>query len=39
MKKLLDVKSIVTLALTLVFCVLACRKIINAEQFHNIKKM
>ena len=36
MKKLLDVKSIVTLALTLVFCVLACRKIINAEQFLTI---
>nr|DAM73481.1 MAG TPA: hypothetical protein [Caudoviricetes sp.] len=36
MKKLLDVKSIVTLALTLVFCILACRKIINAEQFLTI---
>ena len=36
MKKLLDVKSIVTLSLTLVFCVLAWKQIINSEQYLTI---
>ena len=34
--KLIDVKSIVTLCLTVVFCVLAYRHDISAEQFLTI---
>ena len=34
--KLIDVKSIVTLCLTAVFCVLSYRKDISAEQFLTI---
>lgn len=34
--KLIDVKSIVTLCLTAVFCVLAVRQEISAEQFLTI---
>lgn len=34
--KLIDVKSIVTLALTAVFCVLAIRRDISAEQFLTV---
>lgn len=34
--KLIDVKSIVTILLTAVFCVLAVRKDISAEQFITI---
>lgn len=34
--KLIDVKSIVTLLLTTVFCVLALRRNISAEQFLTI---
>lgn len=34
--KLIDVKSIVTLLLTTVFCVLALRQSITAEQFLTI---
>ena len=36
LKKLIDVKSIVTLCLTVVFCVLAYRHDISAEQFLTI---
>ncbi|MBR1749968.1 MAG: hypothetical protein IJ740_03660 [Ruminococcus sp.] len=34
--KLVDVKSIVTLALTAVFCVLSIRRDISAEQFLTV---
>lgn len=34
--KLIDVKSIVTLLLTAVFCVLSVRQVISAEQFLTI---
>lgn len=34
--KLIDVKSIVTLALTLVFCVMALTKVINGQEFLTI---
>lgn len=34
--KLIDVKSIVTLALTVVFAILALKSIINGEQFLTI---
>lgn len=34
--KLIDVKSIVTLFLTVVFCVLALRRTISAEQFITV---
>ena len=34
--KLIDVKSIVTLALTAVFCVLSIRRDISAEQFLTV---
>ena len=34
--KLIDVKSIVTILLTMVFCVLAIRRDISAEQFITI---
>ena len=34
--KLIDVKSIVTLLLTVVFCVLSVRQVISAEQFLTI---
>lgn len=37
--KLIDVKSLVTLALCLVFCVLSCIGIIKAEQFMTIYTM
>ena len=33
---LLKVKSLVTLALTAVFCVLAWREVVSGEQFMNI---
>lgn len=36
LKKLLNVKSLVTLSLTIVFCILACKNIINNEQFLTI---
>lgn len=36
LKNLLTVKSIVTILLTIVFCVLALKSIINAEQFLTI---
>lgn len=36
LSKLLTVKSIVTLALTAVFCVLALRGVITADQFQTI---
>ena len=36
LKKLIDVKSIVTLCLTVVFCVLAYRHDITAEQFLTV---
>ena len=36
LKNLLTVKSIVTIALTAVFCVLSLKSIINAEQFLTI---
>lgn len=35
-KNLLTVKSIVTILLTIVFCVLSIKNIINAEQFLTI---
>lgn len=35
-KNLLTVKSIVTILLTIVFCVLSVKNIINAEQFLTI---
>lgn len=35
-KKLIDVKSIVTIALTIVFCILSIKNVINAEQFLTI---
>lgn len=34
--KLIDVKSIVTILLTVVFCVLAVRRVISAEQFLTV---
>ncbi len=34
--KLVDVKSIVTMALTAVFCVLAVRRDVSAEQFLTV---
>lgn len=34
--KLIDVKSIVTLAITAVFCVLALRRDLSAEQFLTV---
>lgn len=34
--KLIDVKSIVTLAITIVFCILALKQIITGEQFLTI---
>ena len=34
--KLIDVKSIVTILLTAVFCVLALRRTISAEQFITV---
>lgn len=34
--KLLDVKSLVTLALTAVFCILACRGEISVEHFLTV---
>lgn len=34
--KLIDVKSIVTLALTIVFCVMALTKVINGQEFLTI---
>ena len=34
--KLINVKSIVTILLTIVFCILALKNIINAEQFLTI---
>ena len=34
--KLIDVKSIITIALTAVFCVLAIRKDVSSEQFLTI---
>ena len=36
LKKLIDVKSIVTILLTIIFCVLAYRHDISAEQFLTI---
>ena len=36
LKKLIDVKSIVTLCLTIVFCILAYRHDITAEQFLTV---
>lgn len=36
LSKLIDVKSIVTILLTAVFCVLALRRTISAEQFLTI---
>ena len=36
LSKLIDVKSIVTLFLTAVFCVLALRRTISAEQFITV---
>ena len=36
LKKLIDVKSIVTILLTIVFCILAYRHDISAEQFLTI---
>lgn len=36
LKNLLTVKSIVTILLTIVFCVLSIKNIINAEQFLTI---
>lgn len=34
--KLIDVKSIVTIAITIVFCILALKQIISGEQFLTI---
>jgi hypothetical protein len=34
--KLVDVKSIMTLLLTVVFCVLALRGVISVSEFHTI---
>ena len=36
LSKLIDVKSIVTILLTAVFCVLALRRTISAEQFITV---
>ena len=36
LKKLIDVKSIVTILLTIVFCILAYRHDISAEQFLTV---
>ena len=36
LKKLIDVKSIVTILLTIIFCVLAYRHDITAEQFLTV---
>ena len=36
LSKLIDVKSIVTILLTAVFCVLALRRTITAEQFITV---
>ena len=36
LKKLIDVKSIVTILLTIIFCVLAYRHDISAEQFLTV---
>lgn len=36
LKNLINVKSIVTILLTIVFCILAIKNIINAEQFLTI---
>ena len=37
--KLIDVKSIMTLALTFVFCVLVLRLVVSSEQFMTIFTM
>lgn len=34
--KLIDVKSIMTISLTIVFCILAATKVITAEQFLTV---
>jgi hypothetical protein len=34
--KLIDIKSIVTIAVTIVFCVLSMKQVINGEQFLTI---
>jgi hypothetical protein len=34
--KLIDVKSIMTILLTIVFCILAAKEIVSAEQFLTV---